>query len=286
MLQEKWGFLHSGCHDAATNMALDELLLLWHQKGMIPPTLRFYRWSSPSLSVGYFQKTANIIDFAALKRHQCQFVRRMTGGSTVLHDDELTYSIVISEDHPLIPKTIREAYYTLSKGLIAGYRRLGIQPEHATAKKLLGKKGTAVCFEEPAYYELVVDGKKISGNAQIRKNGVLLQHGSIPLSIDTNMLFDLFHFPSEQIKQQRKLAFKQKATTINELTNRRHHYEQVKDAFFAGFQTAFNVSFAPITLSDKQWEEVNELATTKYATDILHNDRTFTENKQKRSHVL
>lgn len=280
-MQETWGFLDSGCHDAATNMALDEMLLHWHREGIIPPTLRFYQWSSPSLSVGYFQKTDRTIDFDALKRHECQFVRRMTGGSAVLHDDELTYSIVISESHPRIPKTIREAYYILSQGLIAGYEQLGIHPEHATVKKRAGNKGTAVCFEDPAFYELVVDGKKISGNAQIRKSGVLLQHGSIPMSINTEMLFDLFLFSSDKIKQQRKLAFTQKAATINELANKTHQYEQVKEAFFTGFATALNVAFEPLSLSEDQWKEVKQLAETKYAVNDIHKEQTTV----KRAHV-
>lgn len=66
-MQKKWGFLNSGCHDAAINMALDEMLLHWHREGMIPPILRFYRWSSPSLSIGYFQKTDHVIDYGLQK---------------------------------------------------------------------------------------------------------------------------------------------------------------------------------------------------------------------------
>lgn len=263
-MQEKWGFLDTGHLDAATNMALDEKLLHWHRMGEIPPTLRFYGWSSPTLSVGYFQKTENTIDFQALERHQCQFVRRITGGSAVLHDDELTYSIVISEDHPWIPKSVRKAYYILSKGIIEGYHQLGIYPEYAIPEKVRDKKGTAVCFEEPAYYEMVVDGKKISGNAQVRKEGVLLQHGSIPMSMDEDMLFDLFVYPSERVRQRQQAAFKKKAITINQITNKKHSFEELKHAFFAGFQIGLNISLEPYSLSPTQWQEVEQLAKAKY----------------------
>lgn len=263
-MQETWGFLDNGHHDAATNMALDEMLMHWHRNGEVPTTLRFYGWTSPTLSVGYFQKTEKTIDFQAMELHQCEFVRRITGGSAVLHDDELTYSIVISENHPQIPKSVQKAYYILSKGIVEGYRQLGIHPQYAFPEKIRGKKGSAVCFEEPAYYEMVVDGKKISGNAQTRKNGVLLQHGSIPMSIDEKMLFDLFLYPSERVKQRQQMAFANKATTINQITNRKHTYEGLKKAFFTGFEKGLNITLEPYSLSQEQWEQVKRLAREKY----------------------
>src|SRR5690625_3593316 len=156
-------------------MAIDEKLLTWHSEGKIPPTLRFYRWSNPSLSIGHFQNVGKTIDLKGIKKHNCQIVRRLTGGSAVLHDDELTYSLVVSEKHPSIPTSIREAYYALSKGIVQGYKNLGIQVEYATPEKEVGLDKTAVCFEKLAYYEMVVDGKKISGNAQPFHNKLIFR---------------------------------------------------------------------------------------------------------------
>ncbi|MEC5424558.1 lipoate--protein ligase family protein [Virgibacillus sp. C22-A2] len=264
-MTDEWGFLDTGFHDAATNMALDEALLNWHREGRIPPTLRFYRWSSPSLSVGHFQKTEGKIDLQALEAHNGQFVRRLTGGSAVLHDDELTYSIVISEQHPGIPRSIREAYHVLSRGILEGYKNLGIQATYAIPSGKPDKNETAVCFEKTAFYELTVDDKKISGNAQTRRNGVLLQHGSIPLHINDEMLFDLFIFPSEKIKQRKRKEFFQKASTINQLTGRPVPFDEVKTAFRKGFENGLDVTLQPISLTPDQWEEVYELASSKYA---------------------
>lgn len=264
-LKETWGILDSGFHDAAINMALDEMLLVWHSEGKIPPTIRFYGWSSPSLSVGHFQQVDGVINFNAMEQHNCQFVRRMTGGSAVLHDDELTYSIVVSEEHPKIPESVVEAYYVLSHGLLEGYKQLGIQADYAIPKEKQSKKDqTAVCFEKTAYYEMIVDGKKISGNAQTRKKGVLLQHGSIPMSIDENMLFDLFIYPSEEKRQQKQNSFKDKVITINQITNRKHTYEELKQAFISGFQSGLKVTLEPVKLTEEQWEEVRQLASSKY----------------------
>ena len=265
---EKWGFLNTGYHSAAVNMAMDEALLKWHKNGDIPPTLRFYGWSSPSLSVGHFQKVEEQIDFEAVQRYQCDFVRRLTGGSAVLHDDELTYSIVVTEEHPNIPKTVREAYHVLTKGILEGYRNLGIEADYAYPSKFATRKDrSAVCFEQVAYYEMIVDGKKLSGNAQTRKNGVLLQHGSIPMSIDDHMLFDLFLFPSEKIKNDKRLAFSNKAIAINQITNEKHTYDTLAEAFYNGFQKGLNVTFTPLTLTQEQWDEVHHLAKTKYNSE-------------------
>ncbi|ASK64288.1 octanoyltransferase [Virgibacillus phasianinus] len=255
-------------------MALDEALLNWHSAGKIPPTLRFYGWTKPSLSVGHFQNAERAVDFANVQKHGCEFVRRLTGGSAVLHDDELTYSIVVSEKKDYIPTSIQAAYYELSKGILEGYKQLGIEADYATPERK--KERTDVCFEKPAFYEMVVDGKKISGNAQTRKQGVLLQHGSIPMSMNKEMLFDLFKFPTEEIRRRKRDAFSQKAITINEITSKKHTYDDLKKAFQRGFQTELNMNFTPLALTDSQWDEVHELATTKYAEEEwnLHHQRS------------
>lgn len=270
-MPEEWGFLNTGHHDAAINMAMDESLLNWHSKGEIPPTLRFYGWSAPSLSVGHFQKVDKRIDLAAVDRHGCEFVRRLTGGSAVLHDDELTYSLVVTEDHPSIPKSVREAYHVLTKGILEGYRNLGIHADYAyPTREEAVKDRSAVCFEKAAYYEMVIDGKKLSGNAQTRKKGVLLQHGSIPMSIDEKMLFDLFLFPSERVKERQRGSFSSKAIAINQITNKKHTYDMLTEAFYHGFQTGLDVQLKPIILTDHQWEEVYQLAKTKYAAKVMN----------------
>ena len=283
-MQEEWGFIDTGSQDASINMAIDELLLHWHGEGKIPPTLRFYQWSAPSLSVGRFQKVEKTIDFKGVEKYNCQFVRRLTGGSAVLHDDELTYSLVVSEQHPAIPKSVREAYYILSKGVLEGYKNLGIHADYAIPAEKSGLDRTAVCFEKIAHYEMIVEGKKISGNAQTRMNGVLLQHGSIPMSIDKQMLFDLFLFSSEKAKQRQRDRFSKKATTINEYTHDQHEYALLKAAFYNGFQTGLGITLKPFQLSHDQWKEVYDLSRTKYATDSWNQliDRRSVQNDKTR----
>ncbi|MFS0752109.1 biotin/lipoate A/B protein ligase family protein [Oceanobacillus sp. 1P07AA] len=266
-MREKWAFLENTPQDAAINMALDEALLHWHRKGEIPPALRFYRWNKPTLSIGYFQKVDGKIDFQGMKKHHCQLVRRMTGGSAVLHEDELTYSIVISEEHERVASSIRQAYYDLSKGILRAYQLLGIQVDYASEQ--ISKERSTICFEQPAFYELVANGKKISGNAQIRKRGILLQHGSIPISMNVEMLFDLFQFSTEQLKKRKKQGFYKKATTINTELGEKQSYEVVRNAFQQGFSEILNIELEPITLTDEQWKEVYQIAEANYSENNI-----------------
>lgn len=266
-MQETWALLDSGHHDAAINMAIDEALLEWHSEEKIPPTIRFYGWKNPTLTVGHFQNVEKTIDFEGIKKHRCEFVRRLTGGSAVLHDDELTYSIVVRESHPKIPQSVNKAYYVLAQGLLEGYRLLGIDADFAIPERELFKERSAVCFEVPAIYEMVVDGKKVSGNAQTRKLGVLLQHGSIPLSFDADMLFDLFKFSSEKFRERKRKAFVQKAISINDITETKHTYDSVKEAFLAGFKKSLNIRTETMELTEEQWKYIHYLADTKYRTD-------------------
>src|SRR5690625_4861336 len=133
--KETWFLLDTGRLDAATNMAIDEALIHFHSKKEIGPTIRFYRWQKPRLTVEHFQNVEKTIDFTGIIKHDCHFVRRLTGGNAVLHDDELTYSVIVSESHPKIPNSVNEAYYVLSQGLLDAYRTLGINAAFAALEK-------------------------------------------------------------------------------------------------------------------------------------------------------
>lgn len=260
--KETWSILRTEPLDAAVNMAIDEALLRWHSEGKIKPTLRFYQWKTPSLSVGYFQKVSSSIDVDKLNEAKGQLVRRLTGGSAVLHDKELTYSIVVSERHPKIPKTVQEAYYVLAQGIVLGYRYL--QVDASLQQQQPRDERSPVCFETPALYELVVGGKKISGNAQTRKKGVLLQHGSIPFQFDVDFLFSLFSFPNERVRQRKIAQFKEKAVALEDLLGRSVQYEEVEEAFYRGFTEALGINTEPLELSTEDWNEIHHLAETKY----------------------
>ncbi|WP_090741817.1 lipoate--protein ligase family protein [Mesobacillus persicus] len=272
MKKEIWRYIDSGNGSPAFNMALDEALLDWHSEGKIPPIIRFYGWEPASLSIGYFQKIEKEIDMEAVKKHELGFVRRPTGGRGVLHEHELTYSVIVSEEHPEMPKTVTEAYRVISEGVLRGFQNLGLEayfavPRTDEEKNALKSPRSAVCFDAPSWYELVVEGRKVAGSAQTRQKGVILQHGAILLDLDEDKLFSLFKYPNERVKERMQKAFKTKAVAIKEISGRTVEMDEAKKAFKAGFEEGLNIELEPYTLTDEEMDYVLNLAKTKYESD-------------------
>lgn len=272
MEKEVWRFIDSGDCSPEYNMALDEALLDWHSEGKIPPTIRFYGWNPATLSIGYFQKVEKEIDLDAVKRHGLGFVRRPTGGRGVLHDKELTYSVIVSEDHPNMPQTVTEAYRVISEGILQGFRLLGLDAYFAVPKTEEEREGlknprSAVCFDAPSWYELVVEGRKVAGSAQTRQKGVILQHGSILLDIDEDKLFDLFNYSNERVRERMQRNFRNKAVAINALLDKPVSKDDVRTAFKEGFEKGLNITLEPYTLTDDESNYVLEIAERRYHSD-------------------
>ncbi|MCF6137873.1 lipoate--protein ligase family protein [Pseudalkalibacillus berkeleyi] len=271
-MKEQWYFIDSGACSPAYNMALDEALLEWHSKGEIKPVVRFYEWNPATLSVGYFQKVEKEINLDAVEKHGYGFVRRPTGGRAVLHDQELTYSVIVSEEHPKMPQSVTEAYRVISEGILGGFRNLGLDAYFAVPRTDEEKAGlknprSAVCFDAPSWYELVVEGRKVAGSAQTRQKGVILQHGSILLDIDEDKLFDCFKFSNDRVRDRMQKAFSKKAVAINELRAERVTIEESKIAFKRSFAEGLDVEFIPLELTEEQKQYVDQIVDRRYAND-------------------
>lgn len=270
---EEWRFIRSGHGAPAYNMAVDEAILTAHSEGKVPPTVRFYGWSPATLSIGYFQKAKDEVDFAAVERAGFGFVRRATGGRAVLHDQELTYSIIVSEDYPGIPGSVTEAYRVLSHGLLLGFRRLGLEADMVQLaseddQQKYASMGSAACFDSPSWYELVVEGRKVAGSAQTRAKGVVLQHGSILLDLDADALFDLLLFSSDKVKDRMKQQFLRKAVAINDLMRDAGRdavgLEAVDEAFAAGIAEGLGIRLVEGELTLYERELSQQLVKEKY----------------------
>ena len=195
-MTEIWNFINTGSKNPYYNMAMDEALLNFVSRGEIDPVIRFYTWNPATLSIGYFQRLQKEIDIDKVKEKGYGLVRRQTGGRGVLHDKELTYSVIVPESHPNMPSTVTEAYKIISQGLLEGFKNLGFEtyfaiPRSKEERDKLKQPRSSVCFDAPSWYELVVEGRKIAGSAQTRQKGVILQHGSILQDIDIDDLFDM-----------------------------------------------------------------------------------------------
>lgn len=272
MTKTIWHFINSGKCSPSYNMALDEALLEWHSNGEIGPVLRFYEWEPATLSIGYFQRVQREIDLDAVEKHGLGFVRRPTGGRGVLHEHELTYSVIVTEEYPNMPETVTEAYRVISGGLLEGFRNLGLNAEFSIPGSKeqndnLKRPKSAVCFDAPSWYELVVEGKKVAGSAQTRQKGVILQHGAILLSLDEEKLVSLFKFDSEESRTNMLEGLPKKAVAIDRLTDRQISMEECVDAFSKGFEKALSIELRPMELSIEQENFVKDIERKKYSND-------------------
>jgi lipoate-protein ligase A len=224
MIGPVWRLLDSGALDGAEQMALDSGLMdRARQTG--ETVLRVYRWTRPTLSFGRHETIAGHFDRARLVAAGIDAVRRPTGGRVLLHDREVTYSVTapIADD-----ESLRTSYARINALLISALRALGARVEPA-AKSLARRPGGAPCFAEPAAGELVFDGRKLVGSAQVRDRGALLQHGSILLGDDQARILVLASAP---------LAPPAPAATLCEAAGIDIGYAEVRDALFAAAAAA------------------------------------------------
>ncbi|MBA4600878.1 lipoate--protein ligase family protein [Thermoactinomyces mirandus] len=262
-----WRFLPYHAYTAAQNMAIDQAIMDLISEKKVPPTLRFYGWKVPTLSIGYFQKAKKEVNLPYIQEKGLGFVRRMTGGRAVLHDKELTYSVIVSEDNPSIPQTVSQSYRVISQGLLEGFRALGLDACLNDPLETRKENLSAACFDSPSDYELVIDGKKVAGSAQTRQRGVVLQHGSILLDLDEEMLFSLLLFPSEQVRERLKRQFSQKAVAINRILPNPVILDDVVTAFYEGFQKGMGITLEPGELTPEEKIRVQECLKERYETD-------------------
>ena len=173
-----WRLLCDGAATGAHNMAVDETLLLSAARGR--STLRFYAWQPHCLSLGRLQKALPPAVFAGAIG--ADVVRRPTGGRAVWHAHEITYALAMPLDGlPADARTVSGAYRWLSDGFCAGLRELGV-PAQMAAQGVRTQGPN--CFAASASCDFLVEGKKLIGAAQYRRDDALLQHGSLLLSID------------------------------------------------------------------------------------------------------
>lgn len=179
-----WRLIVTPSFSGAENMAADEALLRSFNPASSLPILRLYGWNPPALSLGRFQKAAEVLDLERCQADGVKIVRRVTGGGVIYHADELTYSIVCAPEQIPPASSIKDSFRILTGFLLAFYRALGLDASYATDvvphETLLGER-TPFCFAGKESFDILAGGRKIGGNAQRRLKGVIFQHGSIPL---------------------------------------------------------------------------------------------------------
>ena len=258
-----WRLLVDAPADGATNMAVDEAILNGVIEGYSLPTLRFYAWLPPCLSLGRNQPGSDV-DWAACRAAGVDVVRRPTGGRAILHTDELTYSVVLLQTDPRAAGDVVESYRRLSEGLLAGLRRLGVDATQATGQRTEATTLSAVCFETPSDYEITVGGRKLVGSAQCRTRGGVLQHGALPLWGDLTRIVSYLNLGHDQREAQRRIL-RQRAITLEEALGRTVPFLEVARALAEGFAEALFLNLTPGKLSDYERALAVELRQSRYA---------------------
>jgi lipoate-protein ligase A len=252
-------------------MAVDEAIVKAHAAARVPPTIRFYGWRPAAVSLGYFQKAAAEVNLEECRRQGIDVVRRLTGGRAVLHDAELTYSIIVSEKNPLVPATITASYRFFSQGLLAGLKLLGIEAQMTMPRSAYGQTkrqpASAACFDAPSHYEVTFNGRKLIGSAQVRKEGVVLQHGSILIKFDPGRVAAVLNLPTQEAKDKLAAMLAKRAISLAEVTGREISWGEVCQALQAAFGQALGVELAADCLTAGEQSLAWELAAAKYTQD-------------------
>ncbi|WP_107805934.1 lipoate--protein ligase family protein [Nodularia spumigena] len=217
-------------------MAIDRWLLEQHKSGKHPPTLRFYTWSPPAISLGYHQRQyPEFWQNLTWRGQKLDLVRRPTGGRAVLHQGDLTYAVITSR----IPGSRFQIYEKICEFLIQGWRSLGVQLLYGTAGR--GYIHNPNCFGTATSADLVLpDGGKLIGSAQLRRGEVILQHGSIRLQPDAELFTQVFgkeSFTSIQLPENLSL-------------------DQIIAALITAACDCFAIQIEVQPLSQSEWDEI------------------------------
>jgi len=221
-------------------MAIDEALLLLRSRGEIPNTLRLYRFKPSAVTIGYFQKISEAANLEFLRETGIQYTRRITGGGSVYHDTngEITYSVVLPAEDVL--SDILESYRIICSGLVYALRKLGVPAEFVPVN------------------DIVVYGKKISGSAQTRRAGFLLQHGTLMYATDLDMLERALIAPREKLESKGVRSIRERVITLRDIIGQ-VDMNILVESLVEGFSRALSAEVYYNELSERELSVAGEL---------------------------
>ena len=234
--------LETGYNNARWNMSVDEVLM---NRVNDVPVLRLYGWKPPAVSIGYFQRMEEEVNVKKCNQLGIDVVRRITGGGSVLHDSELTYSFLTRE----YPQNISDSYRLICDAIVISINKLGLDAKFSPLN------------------DIVINGKKISGNAQTRKKGTLLQHGTILLNVNVEKMFSVLKIPSEKISDKMIADVKERVIGLNKT------FDEVALALKSGFSEKFGATLIIDKLTKEEEIATTKLAEEKYSTDKWNSGR-------------
>ena len=251
---ETWRYLPIETRDGYWNMALDEAILKAVIEKKSPNTLRFFKWNPSTINIGRNQSLSDEVDVKVAKEKGFDIVRRITGGGAVFHDQdrEITYSIVCPQKflENLNAFNVIEQFEIITQGIIEGLNIYGLEPE----------KGVIHC---PA---LFLDGKKISGNAQVRKKRHILQHGTILLDLDPELMYSVLKAPQGVSKSRMVRSVYAKCIGIKDFIQN-FDEERLLSSLKEGFEKTLGIHLEEGALSDYELELAEEIVEQRYSDE-------------------
>ena len=267
-----WRMIKTDPFSGALNMALDEVLLRSVQAGTSPPVVRLYRWHPEAVTLGYSQRGVRQVNPVYCEAEGIDIVRRLTGGRAVLHDQEVTYS-VISRQQGIFSNRILDNYRTIAEVLLHCLKRLGLQAEisgrHAGSTNI-GAVEQSACFTAPAQFEIVCSGKKTCGSSQKIEQDSFLQHGSIPVDIDLAKLFCALNTDKSACVETGVARLGKKVGWINLFRQNPCTIDEVELQLMSSFALLWPVSFIVEGPTNNEMEQARQLAKNKYEHSDWH----------------
>jgi lipoate-protein ligase A len=252
-----WRLLDFQNRNIFENMAIDEAILRETIKNRKNPTIRFYSSRPAAVSIGYFQDARTEVNIEKCHRNEVDVVRRITGGKAVFHFNEITYCIVAGDQEKIFPSDISGTYKVISKCMARGLAYLGIRADLAEGGRVgAGEELKSCCFSVPSKNELLVEGRKICGNAQVRRRGGFLQHGSLLLAFDPEKTASLL-LPARTPEQVEKL--REAVTAVNEELASPVDVQEICSQLKKGFTDELGIEIVSETMAPAEETLKNEL---------------------------
>jgi lipoate-protein ligase A len=256
-----WRFIDTGLRTASFNMSLDEAIAIAVRQDMVPPTLRIYSWTEPSVSIGCFQRIGDI-DIEYCSKNHISLVRRPTGGRAIFHSNDITYSFSAKTNAGIFSKGLLDSYKKIGIALLLAFAKMGISPELKLFRDMRRSSSGAnyhrnpFCFRSVSFGEITINNKKIVGSAQRRWTDCLLQQGSIPFLIEKNEIVKIFRLNPLQEMREPVIGLKEVCPELD--------YEKFKDVVRISFEETFDKRFIFSPPSEEEISLARELEAKKY----------------------
>lgn len=258
-----WRLLNFQNYNIFENMALDEAIFQEVIKNKKRPTIRFYGSIPAAVTIGYFQNAKQELNLEKCRAEGVDVARRITGGKAVFHFNEITYSVAAAQGG-IFPADISGTYEIIGKCLVRGLGYLGIKAGLAEEGRVRTKEEiNSCCFAAPSKKELLVNGRKICGSAQVRRKGGFLQHGLLLLDFNPGKTADLL-LPVCVSQSVQKL--RQSATAVNDEITYPVDEREICAKLKKGFIEELGVDLEEGTLTPAEEKLKNELM--KKYTDV------------------